>query len=77
MFLRRSLAQYKYIYYFCRYIWGSCPPNTKKLATLVVPTGPPPDAQYDGGIEGQDQARGLQPGGGGGYSDVVWTGVRG
>ena len=22
----RSLAQYKYIYYFCRYIWGSCPP---------------------------------------------------
>ena len=26
---------YKYIYYFCRYIWGSCPPNTKKLATLV------------------------------------------
>ena len=29
---------YKYIYYFCRYIWGSCPPNTKKLATLVHPS---------------------------------------
>ena len=32
--------QYKYIYYFCRYIWGSCPPppppNTKKLATLLA-----------------------------------------
>ena len=38
MFLRRSLAQYRYIY-FCRYISGSCPspppPHTKKLATLL------------------------------------------
>ena len=41
MFLRRSLAQYRYIFWLCRYIWGSCPPppprpNTKKLATLVL-----------------------------------------
>ena len=40
MFLRRSLASlaraYKFFqFFFCRYIWGSCPPNTKKLATLV------------------------------------------
>ena len=41
MFLRSSLAQYKYIY-FCRYISGSCPPPTpppppilKSLATLL------------------------------------------
>ena len=26
----------KTIRYFCWYIWGSCPPNTKKLATLVL-----------------------------------------
>ena len=33
IFLRRSLAHisYMYIFFFCRYIWGSCPPppNTK------------------------------------------------
>ena len=25
-----------FFFFFCRYIWGSCPPNTKKLATLVL-----------------------------------------
>ena len=37
MFLRRSLAQYKYIYYFVGTFGGLAPPppNTKKLATLV------------------------------------------
>ena len=40
MFPRRSLAYYKYMifFFFCRYIWGSCPPpppNTKNLATLL------------------------------------------
>ena len=41
MFLRRSLAHTSYLFFFCRYIWGSCPPppNTKKLATLVPRRG--------------------------------------
>ena len=29
-------------------------------STGAAPTGPSPDAQYDGVIEGQDQDRGLQ-----------------
>ena len=39
MFLRRSLAHVSNNFFFCRYIWGSCPPpNTKKLATLICIT---------------------------------------
>ena len=34
-YMFRSLAHISY-FFFCRYIWGSCPPNTKKLATLVA-----------------------------------------
>ena len=34
--------------------------GTRPYSTGAAPTGPPPDAQYDGGIEGQDQDRGLQ-----------------
>ena len=43
MFLRRSPASlaraYKlhvHNFFFCRYIWGSCPLNNKKPATLLI-----------------------------------------
>ena len=34
--------------------------GTRPYSTGAAPTGPPPDANYDGGIEGQDQDRSLQ-----------------
>ena len=37
IYVSEALARFaRSHFFFCRYIWGSCPPNTKKLATLVA-----------------------------------------